>query len=345
LPEFFVPQGLALDFLPKNEQDFSSFRQWTVTLLSRLVRALFYHVSRLIAKMLFMPFVRIHVLRPEAGRRKGAWILAANHISHFDPPLIGIAARRKIDWMGMVELFRHPVSAAFFRAIDTFPVDRGHLDRQAVRTALTRLRAGRAVGIFPEGGIRDGVRSVLEGAPARPGVAGLSQMTGAPVVPCVIMGSDRCYALPRLWRPARRLPVWIAFGQALRRRRIWNRGSPIHSKNWGSNCANIFTLPRPTCRSRQDAGARRAQDETASAQNGASRGLRDLRDDEQHATAAPARWRQPRRPGGVHCRMRIADTRGIFRRAGHRERRGAGAIHRPARVAMGHAAPERLRIE
>ncbi len=177
--------------------------------------ALIYHVSRLIAKGLSAPLVRLHVLRPEIGAREGAWILAANHISHFDPPLIGIAARRKIDWMGMAELFRVPLAAAWLRAIDTFPVDRAHLDRKAVRAAVSRLRAGHAVGMFPEGGIRDGAGSVLEGAPVRPGVAGLAQMTGSPVVPCVIMGSDRCYVLPRLWRPGRRIPVWIAFGQPL----------------------------------------------------------------------------------------------------------------------------------
>lgn len=179
------------------------------------MRPLIYHVSRLLAKILFAPFVKIHVLRAEIACREKAWILASNHISHFDPPIIGIAVPRKIDWMGMVELFRIPVAGAWFRAIDTFPVDRGHLDRQAVRTALLRLRAGRIVGIFPEGGIRDGLGSVLEGAPLRRGVAGLSQMTGASVIPCVIMGSDRCYVLPRLWRPGRRLPVWIGFGEPL----------------------------------------------------------------------------------------------------------------------------------
>jgi 1-acyl-sn-glycerol-3-phosphate acyltransferase len=179
------------------------------------VRVLIYHVSRLLAAALFAPFIRLRILRPELVRRPGPWILAANHISHFDPPLIGIAARRKIDWMAMAELFCNPVAAAWFRGIDSFPVDRFHLDRQAVRAALTRLRAGHAIGMFPEGGIRDGARSVLEGAPQRPGVAGLSQMTGSPIIPCVIIGSDRIYALPRLWRPGRRLPVWIAFGQPL----------------------------------------------------------------------------------------------------------------------------------
>ncbi|MGA3171644.1 MAG: lysophospholipid acyltransferase family protein [Chthoniobacteraceae bacterium] len=181
----------------------------------RRVRVLIYHVSRLIVKMLVAPFVKINVLRPGLGRRKGAWILASNHISHFDPPLIGVAIRRKIDWMAMVELFRQPIFAAWMRAIDAYPVDRARLDRQAVRTSLERLRQGHAVGMFPEGGIRDGAGSVLEGAPLRPGVAGLAQITDAPVIPCVIMGSDRCYVLPWIWRPWRRVPVWIAFGEPL----------------------------------------------------------------------------------------------------------------------------------
>jgi 1-acyl-sn-glycerol-3-phosphate acyltransferase len=179
------------------------------------VRLLSYHISRLILKMLFAPFVKTHVLRPEAGSRKGAWILASNHISHFDPPLLGTSILRKIDWMAMIELFRNPFSGAWLRAIDGFPVDRSSLDRQAVRAALTRLRAGHAVGMFPEGGIRDGARSVLQGAPLRAGVAGLSQMTAAPIIPCVILGSDRIYNLPRLWHPGRRIPVWIAFGDPI----------------------------------------------------------------------------------------------------------------------------------
>jgi 1-acyl-sn-glycerol-3-phosphate acyltransferase len=179
------------------------------------VRALIYHVSRLIAKLLCAPFVKIRILRPELAAHPGPWILAANHISHFDPPFLGIAASRKIDWMGMRELFSHSLPAAWLTAIDTFPVDRDNLDRQAVRTALARLRAGHVLGMFPEGGIRDGPASVLERAPIRPGVTALAQMTGAPVIPCVIIGSDRCYILPSLWRPWRRIPVWIGFGHPI----------------------------------------------------------------------------------------------------------------------------------
>jgi 1-acyl-sn-glycerol-3-phosphate acyltransferase len=140
--------------------------------------------------------------------------------------LIGVTARRDIDWMAMQELFESAPVAAWLRWIKTFPVDRAKVDRRAVRTALERLEQGRVVGMFPEGGIRDGERSLMGGASMRPGVGALAQMSGAPVIPCVILGSDRLYA-PESWWPfrcqfsddewnlGRRTPIWVAFGPSL----------------------------------------------------------------------------------------------------------------------------------
>jgi 1-acyl-sn-glycerol-3-phosphate acyltransferase len=173
-----------------------------------------YAISRALLRWLFAPFVRVHVVNREATARAEPYILAANHISHFDPQLIGVAARRKIDWMAMAELFENPLVAAWCRAVDAFPVDRSRVDRRAVKTALARLAAGAVVGIFPEGGIRDGAASVLGGTEIRPGVGALAQLSGAPVLPAVILGTDRLYA-PRAWLPGRRTPVWMAFGEPL----------------------------------------------------------------------------------------------------------------------------------
>lgn len=170
--------------------------------------------SRLLARLVFSLFANTQILHPERTAWRGGCILAANHISHFDPPLLGVAARRKVDWMAMLELFEMPVLGAWLRAIGSFPTDRAHVDRAAVRTALTRVKQGRMVGIFPEGGIRDGARSVLGGAPLKPGVARLAQLAQAPVLPCAIVGSDRFYD-PQMWRPFRRVRVWIAFGEPI----------------------------------------------------------------------------------------------------------------------------------
>src|SRR5260370_1137725 len=165
-------------------------------------------------KLLFGCVARVRVLRRQNANRDGAFLLAANHISHFDPPIIVTVVRRKIDWMAMTELFPRLLVGFILRAVDAFPADRYRAKRGTIRTALGRLKRGRIVGLFPEGGIRDGVDSVLEGAPFRPGVTTLAHMARVPIVPCVIIGSDRFYA-KKSWRPLRRTPVWIAFGNPI----------------------------------------------------------------------------------------------------------------------------------
>jgi 1-acyl-sn-glycerol-3-phosphate acyltransferase len=165
-------------------------------------------------RLLFAPFVRVRVLHAERTSVTGACILACNHISHFDPPLIAARIRRKVDWMAMAELFSNRLFGAALRFIDTFPVERSRSDRASVRITLERLKRGHVVGIFPEGGIRDGAASVLGGAPPVPGVGALAQISGAPVLPCVILGSDRLYA-KRSYVPFRRVTVWIGFGDLL----------------------------------------------------------------------------------------------------------------------------------
>ena len=159
----------------------------------------------------------VHVLHRERSERTGAYILASNHISHFDPPLLSAMVRRPIDWMAMTELFSTRWSAALFDAVDTIRTDRSGADLSSIRTALARLRQGRLVGIFPEGGIRAGSSSVLEGAPMRAGAASLAQMAGVPIVPAVILGGDRLYN-PRSWFPPRRTAFWIVFGEPLEAR-------------------------------------------------------------------------------------------------------------------------------
>ena len=148
------------------------------------------------------------------GGLRGPFLLASNHISHFDPPVITSLLPFKIDWMAVVELFQHPVAAAYFRSVDAFPTDRNKADLGAVRAALARLKRGRVVGIYPEGGIRDGASSVLGGAPLKPGAATLAQMAGVPLVPCVVVGSDRLYNAKN-WRRFRSIPLWVAVGEPL----------------------------------------------------------------------------------------------------------------------------------
>lgn len=141
----------------------------------------------------------------------GAFILATNHISHFDPPVITPLFPRKIDWIAMRELFGTPWSRWYFTSLNVIEVDRSGADRKALRTAVRRLEEGRVVGIFPEGGIRAGARSIVHGATMKSGMALLGVLSGAPVVPGVILGSERLYNR-RNWLPWCRARIWVGYG-------------------------------------------------------------------------------------------------------------------------------------
>jgi 1-acyl-sn-glycerol-3-phosphate acyltransferase len=173
-----------------------------------------YHAGKLLVRFVFGCVTRIHVLGREHANRAGGFLLASNHISHFDPFLIGLQVRRKIDWMTMAEFFRPPALGFFLRSIDAFPAERDRADLKTIRISIDRLKSGRIVGIFPEGGIRDGARSLLQGAPLRAGAATLAQIADVPVLPCVILGTDRFYS-KKQWLPFRRTSVWIAFGKPI----------------------------------------------------------------------------------------------------------------------------------
>src|SRR5882757_4054377 len=165
-------------------------------------------------KLLFGCVAGIRVVGRENANRAGGILLAANHISHFDPFIVSSVVRRKIDWMAMAEFFRFPVLGFLLHAVDAFPAARDRAELKTIRAAIERLKTGRIVGIFPEGGIRDGARSLLEGAPLRPGAATLAHLAGVSVLPCVIVGSDRFYGR-KSWLPLRRTPIWIAFGNPI----------------------------------------------------------------------------------------------------------------------------------
>jgi 1-acyl-sn-glycerol-3-phosphate acyltransferase len=165
-------------------------------------------------KLLFGSVACVYVLRRGNSNHTGGFLLASNHISHFDPFIISSVVRRKIDWMAMAEFFPLPLLGLFLRAVDAFPAERDRADRKTIRSAIERLEQGRIVGLFPEGGIRDGARSLLEGAALRPGASTLAHIAEVPILPCVIVGSDRLYSKKR-WLPLRRTPIWIAFGDSI----------------------------------------------------------------------------------------------------------------------------------
>ncbi len=185
-----------------------------MNLAGRVGREILWHFVIKTLLVLFTVCARVRVVFYEPLPKSGGLILASNHVSHFDPPIITPHFPRKIDWIAMVELFQGRLLHGFFSGLSVIPVDRTGADRTALRTAVKRLQDGRVVGIFPEGGIRDGAASIVNGGKMKEGVALLASLSGAPVIPCVILGSDRLYQ-KKNWRPWRRTRVCLGYGRAI----------------------------------------------------------------------------------------------------------------------------------
>lgn len=135
--------------------------------------------------------------------KRGGLVIASNHISFWDPPLVGAACPREIYFLAKEELFRAPLFGALIRSVHAIPIRRGVADLSGMSRALDLLRNGQALLLFPEGSrMRDG-----ELHPARPGVGMLSVNGDVPIVPCYVAGSNR----PGRWLTRRTRPR-VMFG-------------------------------------------------------------------------------------------------------------------------------------
>lgn len=174
-----------------------------------------YRFGTACGKFVFVQTVRCKTIRPEMADRDGPLIIACTHLSHIDPFLLSIHLRkRQIDWFARIEFWKYRLGGRFMEWMDAIPVRRFGVAASAIRTGIDRLKNGRTVGICPEGGVAQGPRSVMRGASFKKGVCLVSYRSGAPVLPCIMLGTDKLNRAPP-WIPPLRAKLWIAFGSRL----------------------------------------------------------------------------------------------------------------------------------
>lgn len=210
------------------------------SLTERILRTAFHWMVIKGCRLLFSITCRVKVVELSPVPRAGGLIMASNHISHFDPPVLSGFFPRRIDWMAMEELFGTSFWKSVFTWLNCIPVNRGGSDRSSLRAALQRLEDGRVVGIFPEGGIRAGEYSVLNGAPIKQGLAMLGILSGEPVIPCALIGTDRLY-MPGAW--LRRTTIHLIIGEAVEPPRADAR-QPGARERFASDLSSAFVKLR-----------------------------------------------------------------------------------------------------
>lgn len=114
---------------------------------------MFYNIARGLVNFVFHIWFHITVLgRENIPEAKGGYIIASNHVSNNDPPMVGIVFKGKYTFMAKDELFHlNPIFTWLIRKLGAFPVKRGSKDTGAIDSALESLDHGRIFVIFPEG--------------------------------------------------------------------------------------------------------------------------------------------------------------------------------------------------
>jgi 1-acyl-sn-glycerol-3-phosphate acyltransferase len=160
----------------------------------RYKNSAFYSVVLALYRAFFFGLLRGRVRTGEHIPQSGPVILMSNHVSALDPFTLGLCASgRQVHFLAKKELFKHGWLAAILHRLHAISVGRGQFDLAAMRECAAVLRAGEALGVFPEGTRGDG-RTL---GPLLSGAAVLALRSNAPVVPVYIRGRYGLFQRPR----------------------------------------------------------------------------------------------------------------------------------------------------
>ncbi len=150
---------------------------------------LYYFAAWVGFRLLYNFYFGCRVYNPERVPQSGPVVLASNHASFLDPPLVGAGLRRSINYLARDTLFRFPLLGFLLRKVQAVPVDREGGGAAGLKAILERLWAGGAIILFPEGTrTRDGRLQ-----PVRSGIGLTVIKSDAPVVPVRVFGTYEAY--------------------------------------------------------------------------------------------------------------------------------------------------------
>jgi len=132
----------------------------------------------------------IEVVGVDNVPKDGALIACSNHMSNFDPILLGAFLPRHIHFMAKRELFKIPVVGQLMKLLGAFPVNREAVEITSIKVALQTLKEGKTLGIFAQGGRETAALKEDEG---KAGVAMFAVRGGAPVLPIGVQGSFKIF--------------------------------------------------------------------------------------------------------------------------------------------------------
>lgn len=169
-----------------------------------------YYFWYTVSKILARSFFSFRVIHRERMIENGPVILASNHQSYFDPPLVGICSRRGVYYLARKTLLQIPVLGRLLPHINVILVDRDGNDMSALKSVIRTVKSGNGVVLFPEG--TRSLDGLLQSGKA--GIGLVIAKTRAPVQPMRIFGSFE--AFPKGSGKIAMTPISVVVGEAIR---------------------------------------------------------------------------------------------------------------------------------
>lgn len=190
------------------------------------MKSFFYIVAKLLGIILFKIFFNWEVKGKKYIPRKDGFIIASNHLSYLDPPVIGVASPRKLRYLAKSSLFKTPVLSFLIKIYGAIPIEREKEYSISIRKGLEILKNGEGLVIFPEG-TRNPKGEVKI---PKKGVAFLAYKTGVPVIPVKIKGTEKALSVGgKFIKPAK---VKVVFGPPVK----------VESNNYLNQANRIMNL-------------------------------------------------------------------------------------------------------
>lgn len=136
--------------------------------------------------------------------RRG-YILASNHVSYLDPPVLGAGIKRPVVFLAREKLFRFFFLGRLMRLLGVLPIA-GDTDFRAIRSVIRRLRRGDAVAIFPEGTRSWDGKPSMEG---KNGVAFMAVAAKVPIIPCFVQGTEQAMGRGSVFIKPKKIRVFL----------------------------------------------------------------------------------------------------------------------------------------
>jgi 1-acyl-sn-glycerol-3-phosphate acyltransferase len=162
------------------------------SLLSRL----WYKFMRMMLQIFALLMFQVRHSGKKNIPAEGSVLVVSNHQSHLDPPLVGMACGRHMNFVARGSLFNFGPFGRVINSLNAIPIDREGIGLSGIKESLKRLKRGEMLLIFPEGTrTPDG-----QIKPFRPGFTSLAVRSGAAILPVAIEGAYQC------WPKSQKLP-------------------------------------------------------------------------------------------------------------------------------------------